>query len=541
LGGVNVEKPGRPSFGRGVLLAASAACTLLLLSCHRPVQAKVQPKGGFEIEVTDADGGPVPCRVHLRAANGEFWKASTWPSFDDHFVFPGRATFPLVSGTYTYEVERGPEYRALRGSFQVGDGAPTTLHLRLERIANLASQGWYPGDLHIHRKKEDVPLLVRAEDLSIAPVVTWWNGLAAGPAFPASRVVPLEGSRWMEATAGEDERWGGAIMYFRLDKPLDLPPSMMQDGKLAHREGDDRDEYPSPAELARIARAQPAAHIDIEKPFWWDAATWVGLGFADSIGIAHNHMTRASLHNGEAWGKARDPKVYGDGPFGDAYWSQDIYYHILDAGVRIAPSAGSASGVLPNPVGYNRVYVHLEGPLDYDAWWQGLKGGHSFVTNGPLLLVSANGELPGHVFQGNRGAKIDITLDTRVVSNEPIGSVELVRDGKVVQRGTLDHDGASVSFAPVSFKQSGWFLVRTIADRTDNFHFASTAPFYVEIKPRLRRISRASVQFFIDWIDERMAHLRSGTMAPDKLQSVLAYHQEAERFWQRQLAQANAE
>jgi hypothetical protein len=252
-------------------------------------------------------------------------------------------------------------------------------------------------------------------------------------------------------------------------------------------------------------------------------------------------MTRASLHNGEAWGKSRDEKIYGDGPLGDAYWTQDIYYRILDAGVRLAPSAGSASGVLPNPVGYNRVYVHLDGRLDYDAWWQGLKAGHSFVTNGPLLLVSANGQLPGTVFEGRTSDKMTVALDVQVVSSEPIGAVEVVRDGRVMQAGTRDADGGQVHFAPLTFERSGWFLVRAIANRTDNFHFASTAPFYVEIMPKPRRISRTAVQFFIDWIEERMDHLRQGTMTPDKLESVLAYHREAEHFWRGQLSRANAE
>ncbi|HAK94366.1 MAG TPA: hypothetical protein DCM87_05035 [Planctomycetes bacterium] len=51
------------------------------------------------------------------------------------------------------------------------------------------------------------------------------------------------------------------------------------------------------------------------------------------------------------------------------------------------PSAGSASGVLPNPVGYNRVYVHVDGELTYAKWWEGLQAGRAFVTNGPLLRV----------------------------------------------------------------------------------------------------------------------------------------------------------
>jgi hypothetical protein len=341
--------------------------------------------------------------------------------------------------------------------------------------------------------------------------------------------------------AGEDERQGGALLYFGLAKPLVLPPSMRdEEGRITHREGDERDEYPAPAELAKVAKAEPGVHIEIEKPFWWDVPTWVALGFADSIAIAYNQMTRTSLHNGEAWGKERDTTIYG-GPFGDAYWTQDIYYRILETGMRLPPSAGSASGALPNPVGYDRVYVHVDGPLDYGEWWRGLRAGRSFVTNGPLLLVRANGNIPGSVLRGPRGRPIDVALEARLFSNEPVDRAEVVQNGRVVQTVTVAENASSISFQPLSFDHSGWFLVRAFAARTDNFRFASTAPFYVELGPSSTRISRGAVQFFIDWIEERMARLRAGTMPPDKLESVLKFHQAAQDFWRDRLAHANAD
>src|SRR6266542_661443 len=461
-----IPKKMRPSTAMPGLMAFALVA---IACCHRS-ESSTEPTG-FEITVLDAHNDPVPCRIHLRDANGRIWKSGAWPSFDDHFVYVGTAMFPLQPGSYAYEVERGSEYQRLRGSFQVAEKGTKVLRLRIERIADLGQDGWYSGDLHIHRRPEDVTLLMRAEDIRVGPVVTWWNG--SNPYIEASAQGPVrfDGDRWMDATAGEDERQGGAVLYFRLAKPLTLPPPMRDDkGEITHRQGDERDEYPAAASFARTARAQVGAHIDIEKPFWWDMPTWIALDLADSVGIAHNHMTRASLHNGEAWGKPRDPKIYGDDPGGDGYWTQDIYYQILNAGIRLAPSAGSASGVLPNPVGYNRVYVHLDGPFDYDAWWGGLQAGHSFVTNGPILLVSANGKLPGHVFETN-AAKLDIALETRVFSNEGVGRVELVRDGHIVQRGSHHADGGAISFAPVRFEQSGWFLVSTIADRNDKFRF----------------------------------------------------------------------
>jgi hypothetical protein len=521
----------------GVL--AFAVGTLLVF--YQRYRSHKGVEGGFDIDVRDEKGASVPCRVHLRGVDGKFWKPPNWPAFADHFVFSGKATLPIPAGSYTYEIERGPEYRNLKGSFLAGEDTSKALHLQLERVADLASQGWYSGDLHIHRAPEDVELLMRAEDIYVGPVVTWWNSDDRRPSSLATEPTVFDGSRLMHPTAGEDERQGGALLYFRLAKPLELPPSMRDEkGHITHQEGDLRDEYPAPAEFARAARADPRAHIEIEKPFWWDVPSWVALGFADSIAIAYNQMTRDSLHNGEAWGKWRDRNIYG-GPFGDALWTQDIYYRILDSGIRLAPSAGSASGTLPNPVGYNRVYVHLDGPLDYDAWWRGLKAGNSFVTNGPLLLVRANGQLPGHVFANGPGTRIEIALETRIVSNEPIGRVELIRDGRPPHAGTIAADGSTATFESFAFEQSGWFLVRAFAARTDNFRFASTAPFYVEVGPASPRISRSAVQFFIDWIEERMRGLAAGTMPPDKLESVMAFQRQAKRLWQDRLSRANGE
>jgi hypothetical protein len=97
------------------------------------------------------------------------------------------------------------------------------------------------------------------------------------------------------------------------------------------------------------------------------------------------------MYESEAW-KPRDTKRL-EGPKGNGFWTQEIYYQILNSGLRL-PSAGSASGVLPNPVGYNRVYVYLDNSFSYEKWWGGLRAGRSFVSNGPLLLCQANGKLP---------------------------------------------------------------------------------------------------------------------------------------------------
>ena len=72
-----------------------------------------------------------------------------------------------------------------------------------------------------------------------------------------------------------------------------------------------------------------------------------------------------------------------------------MYYTLLNCGFRLRPTAGTASGVHPVPLGFGRVYVHLPDGFSYEAWMAGLDAGRSFVTTGPMLVVTANGRPVG--------------------------------------------------------------------------------------------------------------------------------------------------
>jgi len=91
----------------------------------------------------------------------------------------------------------------------------------------------------------------------------------------------------------------------------------------------------------------------------------------------------------------------------------------------------------------------------------------------------------------------------------------------------------------VTFKSSGWFLVRVIADNPKTFRFASTAPFYVEVGEEKRRISKTSARFFRDWVHERAGRIKLDDAK--QREEVLTYHTAAEKFWQDLVDKSNAE
>ena len=475
--------------------------------------------GTVRFQVSDDAGSPIPCRIHLRNSKGEPQRAVGQPFWHDHFVCDGSVSLALTPGSYRWEVERGPEHRRRSGSVNVVASHVAAVNLRLSRLAHLRQEGWACGDLHVHRPVNDVPLLMQAEDLDFAPVIEWWN--EQGSELPAVEEtdIKFDGHRVYQLRAGEDEREGGALLYFGLKNPLKL--------KGASRE------FPSSISFVEQARRQnEQVWIDIEKPFWWDVPVWLASGHMNSVGLANNHMCRSQMLASEAWGKPREIGRLPN-PIGNGFWSQEIYYHALNCGLTIPPSAGSASGVLPNPVGYNRVYVHLNGAeLSSDAWFDALSKGRCFVTNGPLLRVTAEQQLPGATLRlPDTGAKT-IHLQVSLASNDPVDQLEVIHNGQIVKRIPCSDEPRQQLSASFSTASPGWFLVRAISDVDVTFRFASTAPWYLDDSAGRRPVSKASAQFFVDWVDERSARIRRTVTDPGQLRAVLEPQQQARLFWQ---------
>ena len=511
-----------------LLLSRVGRSTVFVLALCHSATVVAQDAGSIRFRINDANGQPVPCRIHLKNEHGEAIQAAGRPFWNDHFVCPGQAFVEAAAGKYRWQIERGPEFERAAGNVDVSAEETATVNVDLRRIANLREEGWYSGDLHVHRPAGQIRQLMQADDLDFAPVITWWNGRVDVAADADEETeIEFDDHRTYTTMAGEDEREGGALLYFGLQKPLDL-------------EGASR-EFPSPMHFAMQARQRSdRVWIDIEKPFWWDAATWLAVGGFDSIGLANNHMCRDQMLADEAWGRPRDVERLPN-PRGNGFWTQEIYYHALNCGLRIPPSAGSASGVLPNPVGYNRVYVHLDGEMSRDAWFESLAAGRCFVTNGPFLRVQANGQLPGASFGAQDGSPLEIELTIQLTSNDRVPELEIIHNGRVVHRIGCAEIVDQKHEATLSLEGGGWFLVRAIADVDNTFRFASTGPWFIDPPDGRPRISRESAEFFREWVDERIARVKSNMDDPGQLNAVLEWHEQASEFWAARAAAANAD
>jgi hypothetical protein len=480
----------------------------------------------FQIDTVDkATGKPVAARMHLKNQAGRPRLPKGVPSYDDHFTIPGSIVLKLPLGEYTFELERGLEYKTLSGHFTIARNAHDTRQIELERCADLPSEGWYSGDLDVHRPARDLRSLMEADDVHVVPLIAWdnvdnpWHG--GQP--PQPLLVPFGDNFFCHLLGGQQKRPGGTLSLLNLERPLKLGPAIA--------------EYPPTPKYLEHVRKQPGVWVDLTRPYWWDLPLLVALGQIDSIQVAHGQICRAKTIANEEGGKPRDLQRL-PGPMGNAKWSQEIYFHLLNCGLRIPPSAGSGSGIAPNPVGFNRMYAFVEGPFSYQKWWESVKAGRVVVTNSPLMRPTVHGEPPGHVFTEAKDTPVEYEIGLTISLREPLNYLEIIKNGRVEQEVRFAQYAKTGRLPKIKFNDSGWFLIRAVTDQSKTYRFAMTGPYYVEMGYR-QRISRRSVQFFLDWLTERARQLEIDQ--PDQRREVLEYYRRARDFWQDRLAKANAE
>jgi hypothetical protein len=179
----------------------------------------------------------------------------------------------------------------------------------------------------------------------------------------------------------------------------------------------------------------------------------------------------------------------------------------------------------------------VDEPFSYDRWFENLRAGQLVVTNGPLIRPNVEGELPGHVFQADAGQEVALEVGLTLSSRDPISYLEIVQNGRTVHEIRLDQWAkAGGKLPPVKFRDSGWFVVRAVNDLSATHRFASTAPYYVEIGYQ-PRISRAAVQFFLDWLDAREKRPKGAESDGATDRQV----EQARDFWRDLLTKANAD
>ncbi|MEC9091755.1 MAG: CehA/McbA family metallohydrolase [Planctomycetota bacterium] len=494
------------------------AISLVLLSATATVTT-----AEFELRVVDATTKQlISVRMSIQNARGATIKQRGVPFHAGHFCFFGKHVFKLPRGVYTYKIEHGPEYQTVAGQFEIKRGANDGITVEIPRFINLSEDGWWSGDLEIHRPEPDIPVVMDANGLNFSNLIAVDNeAIKFKNGFPKTVAKKINEKIAYYQTGMIDSRHGGGLVVVGMNRQIELPDSKSL----------------LPFNLASI---------DSDNPFVFanNASNWdLPLLLAnsklhrfnlDGIAIAGESIRETSAQPNRIDLRPPTPAIVGEHKL--EKWQTTIYYHALNCGFKIPPVACSASGKSRNPVGYNRVYVHTGRQFTAEKWIENLKLGRVIVTNGPVMKVLFNGVLPGETFQVPTGKSIEIETALTLSLKEKADYLEIIRNGLVAKKISLDDYAKARGRLPkITFQESGWMLVRVVTNNKKAYHFASSAPIYIQIgnQPVLKKLS---AQFFLDWILERATQIQKSSSA-DK-DEIIETMRPAFEFWKHLVKQA---
>ena len=428
---------------------------------------------------------------------------------------PFRAKLP--PGEFEITIEQGKEYIPLKRKIVVNE-KPLSLTLSLHRWSRVADDGWYSGDTHVHRTMEELPVAMLAEDLNVALPLNYWVTQSHKPPSSGDKnsagqfgtgLIEVDPTHVIYPTNTEYEIFAvkgqrhtlGAVFVLNHQKPLDIG-------------------VPPVTPIMREARKQGAL-LDLDKHSWPWSLMLIPTMKVDLFELSNNHIWRTDFFF-KSWTKEVHPddwEIESDGQGWTEWGWMDFgfkcYYALLNCGFDMKPSAGTASGVHPVPLGFGRVYVHVEEPFTYEKWIEGLSAGRSFVTTGPMLDVTFNGKLPGSRFRSEGDRPFSLKAQSRCTYHQPISRLEIIMNGEIVktlkpQPHKLDNGAYRYEFNyehPIS--DSSWMAVRAFSETGGRVRFVHSAPVHVDVPSRPLRPKRREIRYFVRRMEEEIARNRS--------------------------------
>ena len=495
-------------------------------------------------EVLDASTGrPIPCRISIRGEDGTFYFAKSAAAdgsaidykkvaignpkiAENHVTLSAHPfTVEVPPGKYNVRVQRGKEYLAQNRVVEVPDSG-AKIEVRLQRWIDMAAQGWYSGETHVHRMPDQLPNLMLAEDLNVALPLTSWvveaykSPKSTNKAAPAvmndARVVEVDKTHVFYPRNTEYE------IFYVGKKKHTLGALFFLNHQSLFEEG-----LPPVRPIVRKARDEGAL-LELDKHNWPWSMMLAPVFNVDLYELANNHMWETDFAFRDFGEPAPDwmnieKDAQGMTEKGWVDYTFQNYYAVLNCGLRMRPTAGCASGVHPVPLGFGRVYVKVDGDFTYDKWMKGLNDGRSFVTTGPMLFVEVDNNKQLHF---------------RVESPSALKIEVIVNGEKAAEFGTRFNFPMGLEVGngkhPIAVEETSWIAVRCFESRTDGrSRWAHSAPVWIDVPGKPIRARRREVEFFIRRMQAEIERNKD-VLTPEGL----AEYQEALDFYKGKLKEA---
>ncbi len=470
-----------------------------------PVLPEIAASHRLTLVIREGDGTPVAARLSVfDPATGEpYWPEDpAVPIYEaytghDYFYAEDRVTVVVDEGWVRLVASRGPEYPVVDQTFYVSRSLVRSVGFI--RLFDASAYGFYGGDTHVHIAHggegdvyeitgEELALAARAEDLNVTCALTnglYFNG-GLDPAGDARHLIHF-GVEYRSALYGHMGVLGlsSLISSFGCCLPgYPASPLNMDVQAEAHGLG-------ATVIYAHPVSVDPAEMADTR-------LDWPYSGLARELPV--------DLLIGEV--DAYDLFSYSNSGMNA---SRELWFDLLNLGRRLPVSAGTDAGLnryFDPPIGGYRVYVRSPGGLDFASWLENLRAGHSFATNGPLLMeCTLDGVAPGDTLSLPAEGATPLQGRILLMSRSPMLSLELYSSGRKVSSITLpEYDGVlDFSFTMPRPSNTGWVVARVIGPAGSPADIggvleAVTSPVRIQVGEEAMEPQPGAVARFLDWI-----------------------------------------
>ena len=403
----------------------------------------VQPNERVKVEVIDAGrnwvhttvidedtGKPVPCRIHFRSPHGVPYaphghhahvnsNMGTWHVDVGGDVRLGQISYAYIDGTcqgwlprgdVIVDVARGFEYTPLRTTVNIKPGQ-RELTLRIKRWCNMNAERYFSGDTHVHfLSTQGAHTEAQGEDLGVVNLLLsqWGHLFTNTEEFIGRPTTSADGRSIVYATQENRQHVLGHLTLLGLKEQV---APWCSDG-------------PGEAELG--------GNMEVTLSHWADACHAQG-GTVVLPHIPNPNCEPATLI---ATGRV-DAVEY----LTNAMYGHIEYYRYLNCGYKLPLVGGTDKMSSDVPVGVYRTYVHIpeNEEFNYDNWCKYMSAGNTFLSGGPMIQLSVNGQPIGSTINlpGNGGT---VEVEAAADSIFPIHTLQIVQAGQVVA-STEDNNG----------------------------------------------------------------------------------------------------
>lgn len=439
---------------------------------------------------------PVCARAIIQMSNGEIvegeWGDAIWPpvSLRGKAVAPG-ALIEAPLGETVIRVGKGPDFLPVTIRTNLSEaGEVYTIPVELEPQLGLYKRGWRAGDAHIHFFHGD-------DQISRTPEEAWAICAAGGLNFAS-----FAGEHYGAPTLAREEALGVwepfADSECQIWLGAEAPKSAWgHHASIVYDPWSIRDALPYGWGIHSVHEQGGVSFpVHPERRFpGRESGGKYGL-FPLNNYLKFFPIAALAGHLLDGWSGISDEP---DGP-----GKLDTYFKLLELGYKIPLLADSDfcmdrvnNGV--KGMGFWMNYFHLEGsPLTRAAVANAIRKGRVMCTTGPLVLFEIDGALPGDSLPADgslRTARIQAsyrfnpwTLGDRTFDGAApcrISTIELIRNGEVIQTWTPGEPAAAVEF-PVQEEEDAYYMVRVLGN--EGVWMAGYAsPIYFDKAPRARR------------------------------------------------------